>query len=466
MPCLADLEAGLVATMERAGISPIRDECSPDPFEVDIDAPSAGPPSFDVFGVGSLRSHPLLRYHFPEELATSLNYRDFLMHLLEFCESDPLIRLGAVFEKETFERWLCSKFRVSNMRHLGVVVESDLHRELIVVREILSKQRRMELAVEQSCLEDTAATLRASKVSISNSMGVPKVVPRSQLAVDFVEKCRANLDSPYPPAYSKLREVVRSKVLSPTDGPTSSQQIQEVCCEYAMLCLGKRKHRMKFFCDPSDECGAKAAKSTEVVASAVPKSADNGQSSTTRLNYQGMNNEAGSPKAQLNFQSRVDMGADMKMNLSTSYQPEVIPSLALKSCLPRLNNAGTMSNAEIGRWGEAVVFNYLLLTQTNAVVEWVNETQETLASYDIVVTKSENGFQSSTFLEVKSTRFDDRNVFSLSFNELEFMMNHPRPKYDVYRVFNAGDPEKVRICILRNVFDLIRSKEITLCLAI
>ena len=471
VPCLSDLEAGLVIALERAGISPIRGERSLDPFEVDIDAPTAGNLSFATFGVGSLRSHPLLLHYFPEEPAVSLTYQELLNHLQEYCEKDSLIRLGAVFEKDNFERWLCSKYQVTNTLRLGVVLQSDLQRELIIAREILSKQRKVEQALERSCLDNAMKEMRVQNISTGDNEHVPKVIPRSKLTAEFIEKCKAALETPYPPAYGKLRGVIQSIVLNATDSPTSEQML-EVCCEYAMLCLGKRKQRMKFFDGPIKENGIKVEMSTDVEALPVPESDDKGPVAKKKLkSIESIGaHEVGITSVSTSgpmFHSlrEVPMATDMRMKVSTNYQPEVATSSALKSCIPEAHS-GTKSNAEIGRWGEAVVFNYLLLTQSNAVVEWVNETQETLASYDIIVTSSHKGFQSSTFVEVKSTRFDDRNVFALSYQELEFMMNHPRPRYDIYRVFNAGDSEKVRISILRNVFDLIRSKEVTLCLAI
>ena len=44
----------------------------------------------------------------------------------------------------------------------------------------------------------------------------------------------------------------------------------------------------------------------------------------------------------------------------------------------------------------------------------------------------------TTFIEVKSTRYPDRHVFNISLNEWAFCTAEPA-RYDVYRVYNAGN---------------------------
>ena len=120
----------------------------------------------------------------------------------------------------------------------------------------------------------------------------------------------------------------------------------------------------------------------------------------------------------------------------------------------------------VGRWGEALVYQYLLMSSPTSVVKWMNEKEETKAAYDIVVTDRSGSWSSTRYIEVKSTRFSDRNVFELSHPEWEFAAKDPPVKYDVYRVFDAGSPAGPRIAIIEDVVGKVREREVRLCLAI
>ena len=470
VPCLADLEEGLVATMHRVGIPPIKEENPWDPCEIDIDA-SEEISGFDHFGVGSLAMHPLVRLHFPEELRTTLTYSQVLSHLLDYCESDPLARIGVVIDSRKFTPWLCNKHEVSSPLQLGVILKSDLKRELILVREVLSKRSKMEQAFERSYLTRAAQEIQSRTRSVDFPPKVPKVVPQSPSVSEYIEKCKASLESPYPPSFNKLRALLKTKVL-PLRDDTNSEQIIDICCEYGMLCLGKRKHRAKYFKEDVDDVDDVDALPVDDIISKPHEEAEEPINSKkmkilTEISDAFINDEISklSSAPSNPFHSAYDV-VDLKMKVSSEFVPKDINSHMLESCSPPALKPTEDRNYEVGRWGEALVYNYLLLTSPEATVEWINEFNETQASYDIVVTKKVDGIQRKSFIEVKSTKFCDRNVFPLSFTELEFMMNHPRPTYDIYRVYNSGNPQNVRICVLHNVFDLIRSKKIGLCLAI
>ena len=96
---------------------------------------------------------------------------------------------------------------------------------------------------------------------------------------------------------------------------------------------------------------------------------------------------------------------------------------------------------------------------------WVNKDGETRASYDIIVTDLNKALHTTTFIEVKSTRYAEKNVFPLSLLEWEFA-SKPGIKYSVYRVFCAGDPERVHVRIVHDVHRMVAEGNIQLCLAI
>ncbi len=67
---------------------------------------------------------------------------------------------------------------------------------------------------------------------------------------------------------------------------------------------------------------------------------------------------------------------------------------------------------------------------------------------------------------MKSTQFGDKNVFQVSWQEWEFITTLPRVKYDIYRVYHAGDGNKARIVKYPDVFNLMLERKIQLCLAV
>jgi hypothetical protein len=139
----------------------------------------------------------------------------------------------------------------------------------------------------------------------------------------------------------------------------------------------------------------------------------------------------------------------------------------------RTGTGGAMSAdalKEVGRWGEALVYQYLRSQTGPRKVVWVNQEEESKAAYDLIL--EEAGLSSSgrrtqtTFVEVKTTRFPDRNVFDLSLNEWAFASAEPALRYDVYRVYNAGDPTTVRISIVRDLYGKIKDQQVRLCLVV
>ena len=129
----------------------------------------------------------------------------------------------------------------------------------------------------------------------------------------------------------------------------------------------------------------------------------------------------------------------------------------------------------IGKWGEALVYQYLLQQYEGNKITWINEKEESMSCYDILLEidlmdSSEKEKKRKTtqtiFIEVKSTRFPNLNVFDISQNEWEFCSKLPAIRYDIYRVYNAGNPGTVFIQVLQDVHSLINEKRLRLCLAV
>lgn len=138
--------------------------------------------------------------------------------------------------------------------------------------------------------------------------------------------------------------------------------------------------------------------------------------------------------------------------------------------------AGATAAREIGRWGEALVYHYLMSRiKPSRKVLWVNKDEEGQTAYDLIVEEScavhQTGSTPSTktrttFIEVKSTRFPDKNVFDISQNEWAFASAEPPLRYDIYRVYNAGDPNRVRITIVKDLYRQIKDQKVRLALVL
>ena len=163
--------------------------------------------------------------------------------------------------------------------------------------------------------------------------------------------------------------------------------------------------------------------------------------------------------------------SDLKMNKIRQEKGisagEEIPFNDFEFCLPMFS--GNLSTSkDIGHWGEALIYQYILSTHTSHSVTWLNSETESRAFYDILLeSKEKNGLSSTRFIEVKTTTSVDKNVFQLSPWEYDFLSSHPRPNYDIYRVYGApGSIFRPRIVVYRDVYKLLQEKTVGLCLLV
>jgi hypothetical protein len=166
----------------------------------------------------------------------------------------------------------------------------------------------------------------------------------------------------------------------------------------------------------------------------------------------------------------------------------------LRVCVPWWRDVDAADSRAVGRWGEALVYQYLLQRYPGWRVTWLNEKEESSSFYDIKLespppppqqqqqksgrARGRGGGidgggdgraspQQTVFVEVKTTRWADRNAFEMSAWEWDFAQ---RPgvgsAYHVYRVYSAGDPARVRITVVRDPARLVREHAVSMCLAI
>lgn len=184
--------------------------------------------------------------------------------------------------------------------------------------------------------------------------------------------------------------------------------------------------------------------------------------------------------------SIADEAASMILEIPNDQLQEILQSLHVPPLPPASTSVTTATTGrpssqeflisqEVGRLGECLVYQYLKsrLEQTSPSkaayrVQWLNDVEDSRAPYDLVVdpATSSGSLSGRIFVEVKSSRYDDNNVFQLTLWEWEFLLQQPAVPYHVYRVFSVLDKRKTRIVVLTNVRRLVEMGRIQLCLSI
>ena len=129
------------------------------------------------------------------------------------------------------------------------------------------------------------------------------------------------------------------------------------------------------------------------------------------------------------------------------------------------------SNREdVGRWGERCVYEYLrkqaqLLSPGEVEIVWINEKGNTIVPYDLEIRRRVPGSEKPviTYIEVKTTSSDQKDVFEISVQELQFAMAKQQA-FHLYRVTLI--PDRLRIRRLKNLAYQLEKKNVKLCLVI
>ncbi|XP_047232938.1 protein NO VEIN isoform X2 [Girardinichthys multiradiatus] len=125
-----------------------------------------------------------------------------------------------------------------------------------------------------------------------------------------------------------------------------------------------------------------------------------------------------------------------------------------------------MDLVAIGEWGEQLVNSFLCHWRDSSDprrpthVLWCNQSGESGQPYDFKLTFGEVG---PIFVEVKSTLKREKSFIHMSANELDFALKE-KERYHIYRVYNAGDAQKVRLCRIQNLAQHLHTKDLALFL--
>ena len=123
----------------------------------------------------------------------------------------------------------------------------------------------------------------------------------------------------------------------------------------------------------------------------------------------------------------------------------------------------------VGRWGEELVDRYLQKQRNLGNIlsyEWMNDGDEKGLPYDFVVRFSDQDNSVHTdFVEVKSTKYNEKSVFEISVQQIKFA-EEMRDNFHIFRVFSAGDMEKVRLIRIYDLNTRLTQKQVKLCMLI
>jgi len=117
--------------------------------------------------------------------------------------------------------------------------------------------------------------------------------------------------------------------------------------------------------------------------------------------------------------------------------------------------------------GEQWVNEYLRSKySTNYEITWLNEFVEQGRPYDFILKNLET--QSTNYIEVKSTLSSYRQLIPITYNEIQYCCSLERTNehFQIYRVYNTGQLNKVKLTIVENLEEKLRKHQLELFLLI
>mmetsp|Transcript_8456 Transcript_8456/g.13722 ORF Transcript_8456/g.13722 Transcript_8456/m.13722 type:complete len:518 (+) Transcript_8456:614-2167(+) len=426
VPTIQDMYNGMLRKT-----NPVQDESEIAVSDNDDEVFEAKVESFHEFGLGPLFMFPILRSFFGFTKVTD-----------RFADLDTVLGYLVTFQGDemAFCVYLAKQFGVLNVQYdLGVVIQPG---SLLSYKPFLSFKPKIE--------SNTVSPDPPPHPVVSSKVRFYGKVPRlntkhgNSTVSTFVTSAQNALESVYSPSFSKLLNAIKDKVRPARD------TLLNVATEYVMLHLGSSKHRAKRFLEEEPEEPIKAcASGTEIQE---PK----------KRQLVPSTQEPESPNKRTKFETSL-------LHLNRPGNVKWIRANELAPFIPSTVTLDTNNVYAIGRWGESLVYHYLQGTLRDWKVDWKNENKESLASYDLHVTcEKTNSYRTSRFIEVKTSRYSAKNAFEISLNEWEFFSKNGGSSinYEIFRVYNAGDPANVCIAVVSNPYKLLKENKIQLCIAI
>jgi hypothetical protein len=97
---------------------------------------------------------------------------------------------------------------------------------------------------------------------------------------------------------------------------------------------------------------------------------------------------------------------------------------------------------------------------------WLNEKFEQGKPYDFILKNLDKNL--INFIEVKSTLSTNRQLIPITFNELQYCcsLSDINEHFQIYRIYNTGQLNKVKLHIIENVEEKLRKHYLELFLLI
>jgi hypothetical protein len=176
-----------------------------------------------------------------------------------------------------------------------------------------------------------------------------------------------------------------------------------------------------------------------------------------------------------------------KLHTGSTYMRDLIAQSvsSVPSDIDNNKTGDSIVTSLVGRWGEAFVYQLLVLSHPGASAQWVNEHTESRAPYDIILTLPADTAANRNntpqpkkviYIEVKATRHSDNNTFDISLPEWEFATNLPRVTYAIARVFNVpvgdckstgkGSSGGVKVVFVPDLVKFVETQKVKLCVTL
>lgn len=483
---------------------------------------------FDDLDIGPLHQHPQLHsylssYRRPSDPSSPVTLSDCMQLLLPMLDSDD-------DSVESFHHLLSQHFQVQNIGDLGVFIQAHAYPSLCSrLRAVAAASTRWQQDSVMTYLEEQAkqeallsyqskAEKRAEKKVLVQSLSLKEPAQDSALKKAHQQmKDHFAKKSAFAPTLTAIRDYLTSMIeekpsskrrktsvlVEDTESFDGNAAIVEAATEYFFLHFGSNRDISKRFILSEDAENyvapmesSKAVDDATVEKTILDENETNGEVVMETAIEPAVNTSNVCVVQHIPLEMKrsiihrrlptsiADEAASMILEISNDQLQEILQCLHVPPLPPASSSVTTATgrpssqdllvSQEVGRLGECLVYQYLksrfeqTSTKSTYLVQWLNDVEDSRAPYDLVVdpAKSSGSLSGRIFVEVKSSRYDDNNVFQLTLWEWEFLVQQPAVQYHVYRVFSVLDKRKTRIVVLTNVRRLVEIGRIQLCLSI
>ena len=458
---LLDLEIELITFLKTFNLTTLDDQTETlykDANEIDLNEEintygiSTSCDKFSDYGLGQLQSHPILKRFFPSEIVQKISLSEYYNILSQYSHNTSDFNH---LEISNFAFYLASKHNVECINQLGLIILGDLKEDLLMLRHVKSSRN---ISIEKNHSTNTNSShIDGNDSPEPFNYKVRMNAPSEEVSM-LLEVCKKITTGKGKPNKARILTAIDDFFTNDETAANKKKVIFESVAEYLLLYLGSSKYRKKvikvetFDNLSSDNEGFKLGR--------IP-------TTSTSLNNMGFDvfNSFEKNDKDVKVEKYKSCGTESLniINGSTNYKVKVDLD-QYKFLFPNpLSKIDFNNNYSIGRYGEAIVYQYLMYTQPNKQITWLNSDSESNAYYDIKIFSEFETLKSTRFIEVKTTILSKKHIFQISPWEYEFIVQHPRPNYDIYRVYlNLDIGIAPHFVMYQDIYKLLLEKKLNL----